>query len=458
MEESAGSFTGRLKTALDEKGLFIRETALDNLKSSISEYREALETLINSLYNSNLLEADLYKSSHIIRKLKLPSNEPIENSKRNAEISFRMYDFLKQFDFLENGYDFSLERISILQVNKLAKFFSFINWSRLSLNESSPAEAAIAGLEQIIGNGNHPLLTGLFRDCRRRLSDASLRIFNSLKDIQIFLNEQYKLDIREKVLSVITVDPDHARMKPDEIIRSVKDFIKTEMGESAFHPGLIRQIISEDFSGEASEPRKETLERIDRNYTRQKNGKETRAAAGENENKAALLEGMRFISACGSSLVNISAKLDHNADVLENFNISLIHRLRTLLFGKAKSKENRIYEILIPDEDGENEHRQSMDLSEFTGELASSGYKLIILGNKNSKAHIKMTALPELHIEALLERNIKMISGYRPKLSAIDSYMRNSSTNAMKTRMKGFKLDLNDIQSCLQKAASAIPP
>ena len=452
MEESTGTFIDKLQNALNEKLIFINNVAVKNIKTSIPEYREALSTLINSLYNSNLIEKDLYKSSQTVYELKIPPKDPIDPEKKEAEFSFRMYDYLRQFDCFGNNYDFSPQNISMEQVTDLKGFFSFIKWTGLSTASSNPVERILAEIELTVKSGDNSILIGIFRDCRTRLSESANIIFSALEDLDVYIREQYKLEVRKNLPSITAMDAQQAVHKPDETLFAIKNLIKTEKGEIPFYSKLIKEIIDEEYAADSDQRKTETIRRISSNSSTVKNEKEEKPSDEEADQKGLLLEGIKLLSACGSSLVDVASKLEHNADIIEKVNRGLFFRILGFLTGRKKTAGNRVYSIVVFNSDDETGRKIQVDLVKLTENLSSTGYRLILLGNKNSKSYLNLLQCPETKLEEILTGYLKRIVVFISKLPALDIYMKENSTNAMRAEMKGFKLDLNDIQSCLNKA------
>lgn len=452
MEESTVSFLDSLRSVLNEKLLHISSAALPGIKAAVPEFKEVFETLTTSLFNANLLEKDIYKSSSVMHELKLPSDEPIESEKKEAEFSFRLYEYLRQLGFLKESFDFSSDSISMKETDDLKKFFEYINWSRLSPASASPVESILGEIEHSVNSGDNSILKGIIRDSRSRLSDIQHRILNCLEDTEIYLREKYKLDIRSRIMSAMEIDPDLAINKPEEILLLIKKHQKSETGATYLNSELTKEILREDYSENSAQLRNETLERIKRNNSAVEKMEKPGGDSRE-ENAAALLhEGLRILSAAGPSLVDVSLKIIHNYDVINKVNRGMLYRLWCFLTGRRPKQESRRIDVVLFNEEDETSRKLKIDIDKLSEELSATGYRLVLTGNRNSKTYLNILKLPESAIEKMLIKHLKTIRIFLSKLPALDLYMKNNSSNAMKAEMKGFKLDLNDIHSCLNKA------
>ena len=452
MEESTEEFVENIRIALNEKLKYINEIAVGNIKTSVPEYRENLTTLISGLFNAGLIEKDLYKSTQLVHELKLPSMAPIEPSQKDAELSFRLYDYLKQFEYIEKDLNYSMEQLTIEQIEDLITFFNYINWSRLSQTAASPVESLLSKIEQTIRNSENPILAGIFRDSRSRLGKLEKCILSSLEDIQIYLEENYKLSVRNRAVRTAIMDSELEKKRIDEALLIFKKQVKVEMGEVNLHSNLLKSILEEDYSENSGQIKEQTLKRIDTNLTVIKKTEPKKKKEKKEDNSKLLMEGFKILSSTGSPLIEVSKKLTHNADIIETVEESLIHKIICFLMGKNEKERCRKYDVVVFQAGNETGQRIKIDLDELANDLTKTGYKLLLLGNRNSKTYLSLLQLSEKRSEEILSRYIENISLFLSKLPALDLYMKNNSSNAMRANMKGFKLDLNDIHSCLNKA------
>jgi hypothetical protein len=452
MEDSDNNFLESIRNSLNKKLKFINEVTIGNIKASVPEYRENLSTIISSLFNAGLLEKDLYKSTQMIHELKLPSMEPIEASKKDSELSFRLYNYLSQFEYIEKDMKFMTDQLSIKEIKDLITFFSYISWSKFSQDAASPVESLLSKLETRIKNSNNKILIGIFRDSRTRLIILEKCILSSLEDILIYLQEKYKLEVRTRVVRTEIHDTDLAKKNIDEALLIFKKQVKVEMGEVGLHTDLLRTILEEDYSADAENIRAQTIKNICINHTEVRKKEKKKPKEKKEDNGKLLIEGFKLLSASGSALLEVSKKLTHNADVLESAQKGFFYKIFFFLFGKQMSEQCRIYDIVVFFANNEDGQRLKIDLDAFADELTKEGYKLVLVGNQNSKTFLSLIHMSEKRREEILTNYIEKIALYLSKLPAIDLYMKNKSTNAMRAEMKGFKLDLNNIQSCLNKA------
>ena len=222
MEDSSGGYNSRLQAAIGNKLIFINENVIGIIQDSLPVYRKTLETLINSLLKAELLERDLYESSSPVHTLKQPSEDPISADKKTAEISLRLFDYLKNFEYLENNCSYSPEELTIDRIIKIKRFFSFINWDRLSPSAPAPNERVMAEVEYSVRTGGDNLLKGIFRDSKRQLAESGSRILCGLEDIYVYLRESYKLDVRSRVLPALSLDGETASKKIEETVLQIK--------------------------------------------------------------------------------------------------------------------------------------------------------------------------------------------------------------------------------------------
>ena len=452
MEDSSIDFNAELQAALKDKQLFINETVLTILKDSIPEYRTSLETLVRSLKNAGILMEDRFQSANDPHELKIPPDEEVDTESKIEEISHRLSNFLRLLEFAENDYNLSLESISIERTEDLINFYNFINWDSLSQASPSFNIRTLAAIEKTVQSGEDSLIRGIFRDCKKQLSESLDRILRGLEDCRNYLFETYKLEIRNRVLPSLVIDPEAVTRKPDEAILTIKKEFRKEMGEIPFRTAAVREIVNEDYSSDAGTLRLETLRRISSYRSLAAPGEVEEESADEESETDLLFEGFRLLSAAGPAMLQVAEKLQRNSDIIENTHQSLFRRLINFLRGRKKMNPERIYSVVLFNAQNETASKLRVNLVRFTSELKNEANRLISLGNKSGSARLELEQAPAEEVLKELERHLKRLFRYQSVLPAVDQHLKNRANNAMRASMNGIKLDLNDLQSCLLKA------
>ncbi|MBI9107669.1 MAG: hypothetical protein JEZ04_13055 [Spirochaetales bacterium] len=452
MEESSGEYSERLRAIIDEKRTFISQYVLGIVSESISEYRKTFEAILSTLIRGGLLNKDIYAGCIPAHKLKLPSSAPIKGKAWREEISIRLSDYLKQLIYLENYYELSLESLNQDKVRGLKDFFGYINWNTMSQSSVSPNEKILVEIENALSAGNDSLSLSVFVDGKNRLALLTSRLICAIEDLSIYLREEYKLEIRDRIIMTAAVTPDLINGAPDEAVLSVKKEFKTAMGEKPFHPVLIKEIFREDYSEQSERLREAVLTAIGTNKTVIEDKPQDSGAEAEVNTKL-LLEGFRLLAGAGPALINISEKLNINAHIVEDKRLSFFQRL--LLFFRKKPSdedESRIYKVVIfnPAEEACNSVR--INFNEYISNLTEEGQLLLGYGNRSSNEFLRIQKLSAEQLTKELTRHIKILYGCLKKLPLLDLHLRDRANNAKLGSMKGIRLDLNDIQSSIIKS------
>ena len=223
------------------------------------------------------------------------------------------------------------------------------------------------------------------------------------------------------------------------------------MGEQQFFPTLIREIIEEEFSENAESERAETIRRLLHNNTVPESSLPEIEEKQDGKGPRILLEGLRLLSPAGPALISISEKIIYNSDIIANAKTGFFQRFFQLLSGKKKTPQ-RIYDIVIFNAENETGSKIKVDINRLADELVSTGKLLASYGNKSSRNYQELMRGSGEELLKELSGNIRKLFMFQSKLAAIDLYMKDRSTNAMRASMHGIKLDLNDVQSCMFKA------
>ena len=452
MEESSGAYIDRLTAEIQEKRSFIDPEVIGILVDSISEYRKTFEALLTTLINSGLLIKDIYSGSMSATELRIPSSEPIHGKRRRDEISIRLADYLKQLFYLEDYFEFSLESLTPERVKNLRCLFGYINWSSMSHNSVSPNERIMADIENTLAASEDKLHRRVFSDGKKQLEELTGKIYCGLDDLSVYLREEYKLEVRERVIPLAGIPPELFTNQADEAVLLLKKVFKVEMGGSPFYTSFIKEILREDFS-EKSDILKATVLTALRTH-RSKVKEEIFEFHDRSEaDKNLLIEGIRRLSGAGPALINIAEKLRLNADIVEERKLTLFQRLR-FFFRKKDYLDDRqrIYTIIMFNPAEEPPNSLKLNFNKYISDLTAEGRLLLGYSNQDGSSFLDIKKLSNEELEAELIKHIKILYGCMKKLPAIDLYLRDRATNAMRGTMKGIKLDLNDIQSSIIKS------
>ncbi|HAK44616.1 MAG TPA: hypothetical protein DCO79_01665 [Spirochaeta sp.] len=452
MEDSSIDFNAELQTKIEDKLIFINDNILNILSDAVPEFRKSLETVVGALKNAGILNEDRYQSSSEPHELKLPPDDEVAEDAVTDEISFRLSEYLRRLEFLENNYNIAPDALTIERCRELINFYNFINWERLSPASSSANVRMLVGVELAVQKEDDSLLRGIVRDGKKQLSDTRDRILCGLEDIYVYLLESYKLEIRNRVLPSISIAPEAAAIKPDEAVLIIKKEFRNEMGGIPFINGLVRQIVDEDFSANFEAVRLETILRIEHNNTSITSDEADFELDQIEADSGLLFEGFRLLSAAGPSLLQISEKLTRNSDIIENTQLSFFQRLLRFLSGRGTGSPERIYSVIIFNAEDETGSKLKIDLNRFTAELKKEGTMLLALGSKSSTARLELEQGQDLEVLSELEKHLKRVFRFQSVLPAVDQHLKEKASNSMRGSMNGIKLDLNDIQSCIIKA------
>ena len=452
MEDSSVDFNAELQARIKDKHLFIIETVLPVLSDSISEHRVTLDMLVNALKNAGILTEDRFRSMSDPHELKIPPDDAVDHDARIEEISHRLSDYIRQLEFLEENYDLSPDSMAIERINELIHFFNFINWQRMSSSSDSYNERTLAWIEGTVSTGDDFIIKGIFRDSKKQLSESLKRIRNGLEDIKNYLIENYKLEIRNRVLPNLTLAEETTSRNLDEVMLMIKKEFRNEMRGIPFISEPVRELVNEEYSRESEELKKKTLQRIPDYKTRADFDLEDSDAEDEENNTDMLFEGFRLLAAACPALLQVADKLQRNSDIVEDAHQSLLKKLIYFLIGRKIKNPERIYPVVIFNAQDETAEKLRIDMLRFCSEMKKEINRLISIGDQSSRVRLKLEQASPSDIEAELEKHLKRMFRYLSVLPAIDLYLKNRASNAMRASMNGIKLDLNDLQSCVMKS------
>jgi hypothetical protein len=423
------------KEALDKKQEWLLETGIPALKEEFSAFRTAYSTLYSMLIQNKFVSEDPYKAEDAVTSLKVPATTPLPELKKRENFSLRLAEYDNQLCYIDRSDIFSLARLKPDKINALQAIIWFISWGSLSRTSSEINTQMLAEITmKVQNNASNVFVVKNFAACFDSLYHIALDINRILEDLNNYHRESYKGDIRAYIA---------ANMDGTITLESVKARFSTDLQGQPFLPGLIEELLAEDYSPDAQEARENVLQKL---------AIEDEEAQAEKEaltGQQLLLGCFYALGATSDTFAKIVGKIEYNHEIYKNKKKSLMDAVLeflSLLFGKQQSAD--IYRCKAPD--AADSRIEIINHTQFIEEL--SGKIKVLQSFAVNAANSALKAKSEPDLLEYLNNNIHDLQRYYRLLTALDEFFKTADIPNQKS-IKGMKPDISTVKRALSNVA-----
>lgn len=451
--DDRNEYYNKLVSALETKAQDLDRTAVPKLREHFLGFEASVSTIYKFLIDKSLLQNDPYKSERTITEIQIPSTDSITEADINHEISQRISRYVSQWDFLVNIFHVSLENLSLKKVRLLLDLVDYIRWTEFSINSSSQLTRALSGIVRRVSRMNDPMAGKIMSSSVTHLKELSYGIKSELKTITVFLKEQYKLLVRQKITRTMNIDPEQYRRKATLIMDNVKFEFSHKMNGAGWYKELIYELLEEDYGTAAIKLREAALERLKVVQSVAKKKKKNGP-----DDKAVLMGILTKLARAGDPIQSCLMKMIENSKTIQERKKSLGERLSEIfssLFGKS---DNTIeYEIGIKDPVTGSINLETLNFTRFSGVTMKRARVLRELQDQNSSTSSNAKAANPDQLLDYLNKNLNELKTIHRKLSGLDDYFRSKAIpSEIRRNMKGSVLNLKNLKSVISDSMKAL--
>ena len=416
---------------------WLERTELGKLKDELRIFQSSYASLYNIYLKKKLIDEDPYKQETKISELEVPESGPFNESKRIEQLSIRLSDYDNQLDFLVNFYQLGLDFLNLERIKRIIGLVRYVDWTGFTPDSQSLMTKAVADMTNQSKAGVDTLTLSIIGESLSRLSKMTNSIMTTLKDLNAYYRETYKLNIRQNVTQSMTAG--------DASAENIRKKIPAALPGTPFYRELIDEIIKEDYSSSGTDLRDTIL-----NSLRVAEEKPKTAKAPVNY-KNILLDGIVVIGGASNSLNEICAKFDENQAIMESRKKGFFAAIKELIRQITNAEpEEVIYNIEymdttkgVPVKEKINYHRFREDLDKKIKILTSF---------MRGPAYNKLSAMTEEQIISYLEKNIRDVQFLHRTLGALDDFFKSNATVDDRAKIKGIKPELSALKNSIVKA------
>jgi len=437
MAEMDQNYVSAIQQALDTKRDSLDKNEMGKLKEELRAFHSSFASLYNIYLKKKLIDEDPYKQETKISEIEVPDSSVFQEAKRIEQLSVRLSNFDNQLDFLVNFYQLGLDFLNLDRVKRIVGLVRYIDWVSFSPDSQSLMTKSVALLTNQSKAGVDAITLSIIGEGLSKLSKVTNSVMKTLKDLNTFYREKYKLSIRQQITQNMSAN--------DATMENIRKKMPSALPGQPFYKELIDEIIKEDYSSSGPDLREAILNIL---KVVEEKPKAVKPAVNF---KAVLLDGIQVIGGAGNILGEIMAKLDENHMVMESHKKGILEAIREILrqITHAEPKEV-IYNIEYVDPTKGVPVKDKVLYHQFTDEMEKK------IRNLNSfvrgSAYQKLSAMSEDQIIGYLERNIRDTQSFHRILGGLDDYFKANVAPEDRGKIKGVKPELSALKNSFVKA------
>jgi len=431
------NYIDTLQQVLIARKDWMERNDMGKLKDDLRIFQSSFASLYNIYLKKKLIDEDPYKQETKISELEVPESGSFNEAKRIEQLSIRLSNFDNQLDFLVNFYQLGLDFLNLERIKRIVGLVRYIDWVNFTPDAQSLMTKAVAEMTNQSKQGIDTLTLSIIGESLTRLSKMTASIMNTLKTLNSYYRESYKVNVRQNITKDMTAG--------DATPENIRKKMPSVMPGTPFYKELIEEIIKEDYSKSGTDLRDTIL-----NSLRVAEEKPKAAKAPVNY-KNILLDGIQVIGGASNSLNEICAKLDENQQVLENRKKGFFEMIKEFIRQITNAEpEEVIYTVEYLDQTKGTPVKEKVNFHSFRDELDK---KIKILTSfMRGPAYNKLAAMTEEQIISYLEKNIRDVQFLHKTLGALDDFFKANAVAEDREKIKGIKPELSALKNSIVKA------
>ncbi|KGE71843.1 hypothetical protein [Spirochaeta lutea] len=443
--EQSQDFLTTLQGAVQQKYAHTANITVPKLKENFHSLESNFRSLLSLCQRKGILREDPYKKERQISEVQAPRDEMFQESYKEDELAIRLSEFDSQLDFLNHYTSFALETMNLKELKSLVSMVRFIRWTEFSTNSTKPTTRLLAEVLEKIRKGSDSMAAGAVNSSLNQCAKNAKEVTEALKQITNLKREEYKLEIRERILSQWDMG---TAMPHDLFIKEVKRAYTGAGFIQPFYGELVEEIYQEDFDESREDFRKKVFSRLEVPQ------RQVAEPVKQDVLKEMLLDALRALGNASRHLEISVQKLKENSAILENRPRSFMERFREWIIqlssGKAK---DIVYEVEFIDITTSAHTTRQIQFSSFIANLDRKARLLTGIINKQSSAYQKLRMADEDQLYTLLEKNLSDLIEIHKNLDALDTFFKSEVSRLNRDQIRGIKNELSAIKNNIHQAS-----
>jgi hypothetical protein len=436
-EKDINNYITNLEQVLLARKDWLERVELVTLKEQLRMFQSAFSALYNIFLKKKSIDEDPYKQETKISEIEVPDVTPLLEARRIEQLSVRLSNFDNQLDFLVNFYQLGVDFLNLDRIKRIVGLIRYIDWVQLSPDSQSPMTKAVADMANHSKVGVDTLTISIISESLNKLNRTTTGAINSLKELNIYYREIYKLNVRVNITRTMAAN--------EATLENIKKKMPSTMPGSPFYRELIEEIIKEDYSSNSMDIRDSILTSL---MVKEEKPKPVKAAVNY---KQILLDGIQVIGGASASLTEISSKLYENQTVMDSRKKSFFETIKELIRQITNAEpEEVIYVVEKLDETKGVPIKEKIHFHQFMEDINK---KIKILSSfVRGPAYQKLSSMTEDQIIGYLDKNIREVTALHKTLGALDEFFKANVVPLDREKIKGIKPELSALKNTYVKA------
>jgi hypothetical protein len=436
-DSDISNYTTTLQQVLEARKDWLENSEIGKLKDNLRAYQSSYASLYNIFLKKKIIDEDPYKHETKISELEVPDGSAYQENKRLEQLSIRLSNYDNQLDFLVNFYQLGIDFLNLERIKRIVGLVRYVDWVALNPDSQSLMTKNVAEMVVHAKQGADPITLSIIGECSSKLSKTTAAAVATLKDLNVYYRETYKLAVRQKISQNMAAG--------EATVDGIKKKFPAAMAGSPFYKELIEEIIKEDYSKAGQDLRDALLNSLKVAEEKPK------AAKPAVDYKAILMDGIQVIGGASTSLAEIGTKLDENQEILDSRKKGFFEAIKNIIKQMTGAEpEEVIHNVEYVDPTKGISVKEKVNFHQFREELNKK--TRILSSFVKGSAYNKLLHMTDEKIIGYLESNIRDVQALHKTLNALDDFYKNHADPEERNKIKGIKPELSALKNIIVKA------
>ena len=436
----------QLETTLARFQDNLEKVVLPKLKEDFRIIHSAFKTVHSILLKKGFIHEDPYKSETRLSEITLPATTAFSDAEKVEQMSIRLSSFEVQLDFLLNYYQFSMEFLDMPRIRLIAGLLRFISWDQLGPTAQDPVTKALTELVTKAKTGAEPLAVGLMNDSIEQIKKTVPLCFKPLKDATDFSRELYKMEMRTKVVSSLSLKPGNP-VNTEDVLKQIKKAFPSAMQGKPFYPELAEELIGEDYGPDKDKLKAAIIQRFTLKEAKPKTVQQPKSFTG------ILLDAIRTMASVARPLEEAATKLVENNTLLQNKELGFMEKVKLWISQLSNKKEELVtYELEYFDSVTSATKHERIQFDAFITDVQKRVRVFNGLAIKGGALYARMEKSDEQTLYSFLEKQMSDLVLIYRRLQGLDVFFKSETSREQRTSLKGIKIELTGINNGMARA------
>lgn len=443
---SPDEFSVQLQEAVEQKEVWFDTTELPDLLENYRLLHTCVKNLFDVLAQRGLIIPDPYKLDKKISSIKAPEGGPYGENERAKVLGQRFSDYESTLDYICTYYKFSIENLTLGEIKKLTELNASFQWDSFSTNSSKSNTRGLSNLMNLARQQTTGITVSNINDALNRSAQAMSRINHIMHELTDFTREQYKNNIRVKIIANEKFDSAKAMSSIQAEVAEIKRLYPELIGKKSFFNDLVLEIANEDQAGDKDARRAAVLAKL---------APKTKKAAKKVEKvdtKEMILEAAVILTGAAPQYEQVHQKLLENNQVLNTHKNTFGEKLKKFFRNLFKIPPKQIdYTLSILDPHTQTRKSKKIEFTGFVQNLEKRIQLYNAIATRQSSEYNKLKAAPEETILNFVGKQISENQEILVLLAALDEFFKANAEPANRQNIKGLKMEMTSLKNCIVK-------